>query len=143
MFLPVVTALILVPLVELYVILKLGSALGVLPTVGLLLASSVVGAALLRVQGARAWRATRAALAEHRPPQREVTDGALVVLGGALMLVPGFVTDVLGLLLLLPPTRTVARAALLRAAARRAGQVDTARRPDPPPEVIEGEVEEP
>jgi UPF0716 protein FxsA len=157
MFLPIVAALILVPLAELYVIIEVGSAIGVLPTIGLLLASSVVGAILLQHQGARAWRVMRIALVEHRLPHREVADGALVVLGSALMLAPGFITDVLGLLLLLPPTRAVVRLALLRIVARRVsafgatghlpgdgggtGQGGTGRG-GPPPEVIDGEVEE-
>lgn len=142
MFLLVVATLILLPLVELYVIIMVGTTIGVLPTIGLLLASSVVGGVLLRQQGARSWRALRIALAEQRQPNREVAGGALVVLGGALMVAPGFITDAVGLLLLLPPTRAAVRAVLLRYAARRAWRARSAgHQPGTGPgRVIEGEV---
>lgn len=108
-----------VPVLEIYVIGQVGHAIGALPTVALLLATSVAGGWLLRHQGSRAWRAFTTAVAERRPPHREVADGTLVLLGGTLMLVPGFVTDLLGLACLLPPTRTLARRVLLGAVARR------------------------
>lgn len=102
------------PLVELYVILQVGREIGALPTIALLLAASAVGSLLLRSQGRAVWRRFRAALAAGRPPARETVDGALVLLGGALMLAPGFVSDLLGIALLLPPTRAVARRLVLR-----------------------------
>jgi UPF0716 protein FxsA len=106
--------LILVPVAEIWVILQVGEAIGVLPTVALLIADSLLGAALIRGQGRAAWRRLRAALAAGRVPTREAADGALVVLGGALLLAPGFVTDAVGLALLAPPTRALARRALAR-----------------------------
>ena len=99
----------LVPLVELTVIIQVGQAIGVPTTIVLLLAISVAGAILLRREGTRAWRRFRDALAEVRLPTNEVVDGALVVLGGALMLTPGFVTDAVGLVLVIPFTRPVIR----------------------------------
>jgi UPF0716 protein FxsA len=111
--------LIVVPLAELYVIVQVGQAIGVLWTVGLLLLSSLVGAALLRSQGRSVWRRFRVALASGRPPARETVDGALVIVGGALMLVPGFVTDAIGALLLLPPSRTTVRRGIMRRAGGR------------------------
>jgi UPF0716 protein FxsA len=105
---------IVVPLVELYVIIQVGEAIGALPTIGLLVLDSLLGAALLRSQGRLAWRRFREALRAGRPPAREVLDGALVIFGGALLLTPGFVTDVLGALLLIPPTRAIARRRLAR-----------------------------
>lgn len=117
--LAVLATLIGLPILEIYVIIQVGHAVGVLPTVALLLATSLTGAWLLRHEGARAWRAFTDAMAARRPPHREVVDGTLVLLGGTLMLVPGFVTDALGLLCLLPPTRTLTRRILLAAAARR------------------------
>jgi UPF0716 protein FxsA len=105
---------IVVPILELYVILQVGQAIGVLPTIALLIADSVLGSVLMRSQGRAAWRRFNAALAEGRIPHREVLDGALVIFGGALLLTPGFVTDILGVVLLLPPTRAVVRGLLVR-----------------------------
>ena len=105
---------IVVPLLELYVILQVGDAIGVLPTIGLLVVDSVLGAMLMRSQGRLAWRRFNAALAERRGPTREVLDGVLVIFGGALLLTPGFVTDILGAVLLLPFTRPFVRRVLVR-----------------------------
>jgi len=117
--LPLVFLFIAVPIVELYVILQVGQAIGLLPTIALLIADSILGSMLMRSQGRTAWRRFNAALAEGRPPAREVLDGVLVIFGGAFLLTPGFVTDVLGLLLLLPPTRAVIRRVLVRTLTRR------------------------
>ncbi|WP_205697497.1 FxsA family protein [Conexibacter sp. SYSU D00693] len=110
---------IVVPIAELYVLLQVGQEIGVLPTIALLIADSILGSMLMRSQGRAAWRAFNAAVRAGRPPAREVLDGALVIFGGALLLTPGFLTDVLGLLLLLPPTRAVIRRTLVRSLARR------------------------
>ena len=80
---------------------------------------SLLGAWLLRREGARTWQAFRQALAGGRLPATEVADGALVLLGGALLLTPGFATDAVGLLCVLPPTRAVLRRLLTRTVARR------------------------
>jgi UPF0716 protein FxsA len=112
---------VVVPLVELYVIVQVGQQIGVLPTIGLLLLVSFLGAWLVKREGMRTWRAFRLALQEGRVPARETADGALVVLGGALLLAPGFVTDVVGALCVLPPTRVVMRRLLFGAAASRLG----------------------
>lgn len=102
------------PLVELFVAIRVGDAIGVLPTLLLLAAGWPVGLWVLRSQGRLAWRRLRAAIADGRPPGREVLDGALIVLGGGLLIVPGFVSDVVALALLLAPTRAVLRLALVR-----------------------------
>ncbi len=104
-----VVIFIVVPIVELWVILEVGGLIGVPPTLALLLAMSLLGATLLRRQGRDAWRRFNLALAERRFPGREVADGLMITIGGALLLTPGFVTDGVGLLLLLPPTRAIAR----------------------------------
>lgn len=104
-----VALFIAVPILELYVIIKVGGLIGVLPTIALLLAVSLLGAALLRHEGRGAWRRFNESIAERRFPGREVADGLLITLGGALLLTPGFITDAVGLLLLLPPTRAIAR----------------------------------
>jgi UPF0716 protein FxsA len=92
---------------------------GLLLTAALLLTGTLVGGWLLRREGTRAWRAFTVAVAEGRPPAREALDGMLVLLGGGLVLFPGFVSDALGLLCLLPPTRRVLAGLLRRYAARR------------------------
>jgi UPF0716 protein FxsA len=98
-----------------------GQVIGPLPTVVLLLVMSLVGAALLRREGARTWRAFRTAMQSGRVPAREVADGALVIFGGALLLTPGFATDAFGLLCVLPPTRAVLRRVLTGLVAKRLG----------------------
>lgn len=105
---------IVVPIAELYVLWQIGSAIGILPTIALLILDSVLGAWLMRSQGRAAWLRFNRALAEGRVPGREVIDGVLVIFGGALLLTPGFLSDVLGLLLLLPPTRAIVRHVLVR-----------------------------
>jgi UPF0716 protein FxsA len=114
-----VVLFILVPLVELYVILTVGDAIGAVPTILLLAADSVLGSLLLRAQGRSVWRRFNTALAEGKMPHREVLDGVLVVFGGAFLITPGFITDVVGLLLLLPPTRAVIRRVMVRRLGRR------------------------
>ena len=100
---------ILVPIAELYVIIQIGGAIGVVPTLLLLIADSILGALLLRSQGRAAWVRFNRALAESRVPAKEVTDGVLIIFGGALLLTPGFLTDIVGLILLIPPTRAIVR----------------------------------
>lgn len=111
---PLVLLFVIVPLVELAVILQVGSVIGTWWTIGILVADSVFGAVLMRTQGRAAWRRFAGAARAGRPPAREVIDGALIIAGGALLLTPGFVTDILGILLLLPPTRAVLRGMLAR-----------------------------
>jgi UPF0716 protein FxsA len=112
---------IVLPIAELYVIIQVGGAIGVLPTLAILVADSLIGAALARSQSRAAWERFNRALAAGRIPGREVFDGAMIILGGALLLTPGFITDVVGILLLLPPTRAAFRVFLSRTVAKRAG----------------------
>ena len=105
---------IVVPIAELYVIIQVGEAIGVWPTLLLLLLDAIVGSWLLKHEGRAAWRRFNEALAERRIPAKEVADGFLVILGGALLIAPGFITDIFGILFLLPPTRAVARRILHR-----------------------------
>lgn len=104
-----VILLILMPIAELYVIVQIGELIGVLPTLALLLAGSLLGALLLRLQGRGAWRRFNAALAARRFPGREVADGLMIAAGATLLLIPGFITDVCGLVLLVPPSRAITR----------------------------------
>ncbi|HVE69594.1 MAG TPA: FxsA family protein [Solirubrobacteraceae bacterium] len=147
MILVLVLLFIVVPIAELYVIIQVGQEIGALPTVAILVADSIVGSLLLRSQGRQAWRRFNQATAAGRVPAREVLDGAMVIFGGAFLITPGFLTDVVGLLLLIPPTRAVARRMLVgvfsrrfvvsavgRARGRRADHVDgTAVEVDSPP----------
>jgi UPF0716 protein FxsA len=105
---------ILVPLAELYVILQVGEAIGAVPTILLLAADSLLGAWLMKSQGRAVWRRFNAALAEGRAPTREVFDGVFVIFGGAFLITPGFITDVVGFFLLVPPTRALIRRGLSR-----------------------------
>ena len=105
---------VVVPIVELYVLIQVGQEIGALWTVAILVADSILGSVLMRSQGRAVWRRFNEALAAGRPPAREVLDGVLVIFGGALLLTPGFMTDILGLLLLLPPTRALFRGTLVR-----------------------------
>lgn len=114
MLLPLILLFVAVPIVEIYVIIQVGQAIGALWTILILVADSILGSVLMRTQGRAAWRRFNAAIAAGRVPGREVIDGALVIFGGALLLTPGFVTDIFGLLFLLPPTRSVIRRLLVR-----------------------------
>jgi UPF0716 protein FxsA len=122
---------IVVPIAELYVIIQVGQAIGAVPTIAILLADSVIGSLLLRSQGRLAWRRFNAALQEGRVPAREVLDGALVIFGGAFLITPGFLTDVIGVFLLLPPTRAAARRMLVGVFSRRFVVSARRRRPGP------------
>ncbi|MCA9597737.1 MAG: FxsA family protein [Myxococcales bacterium] len=105
---------IVVPLVELYLLLWLGSIIGFWPTVGITIVTGVLGGSLAKREGIRVWRQWRTALAEMRPPETGVVDGVLVLIGGALLITPGVLTDLTGLFLLLPPTRKLVAAAIRR-----------------------------
>ena len=104
---------------EVFVIVKVAEAIGVLLTIALLIAAWPLGGLAMRSEGRAVWRHFNAALAEGRAPGREVLDGVLVVLGGMLLMVPGFISDAFGALLLFPPTRLLARAGLVRNVQRR------------------------
>ena len=117
MLLPLVLLFIVVPIAELAVIIQVGQIIGVWWTIGLLVVDSVLGSVLMRSEGRTAWRRFNEAAQAGRVPAREVLDGALVIFGGALLLTPGFITDFLGLVLLIPPTRALIRR-IARAAAR-------------------------
>ena len=141
-----------VPLLELYLVIQAGRAFGVGPTILVLVADSLLGAFLLKREGSAAWRALRDALSSYRMPARELADGVLVLVGGTLLLTPGFFTDLLGFFFLLPFTRPVTRRLLTGFITRRflggpAGPSSAARsarsahaRQSPGPETVRGEV---
>jgi len=110
-----------VPLAELWVIFQVGDAIGAVPTILLLAADSVLGSMLLRSQGRAVWRRFNETIRAGRVPHSEVIDGVLVIFGGAFLIAPGFLTDVVGALLLLPPSRALVRRGMRRWIERRAG----------------------
>jgi len=118
---------IVVPIAELYVIIQVGQWIGILPTLAILIGDALLGSMLLRQQGRSAWRRFNAAIAEGRFPGREVADGVMIAVGGTLLLTPGFITDVFGLLLLIPPTRALFRRGTFRYLRRRAFVVGSVR----------------
>src|SRR4051795_2578181 len=110
---------IVVPIAELALLIQVGQLIGVWWTIALLIADAILGSYLLRTQTRSAWRRFNEALAGGRVPHREVIDGVLVIFGGVLLLTPGFITDIFGLLFLFPPTRILLRGLLVRRGALR------------------------
>ena len=130
------------PLLEIYVIIQVGQVIGAWWTILLLVADSIFGGWLIKREGGRAWRALREALGSGRMPATEIADGALILIAGTLMLTPGFVTDALGIVMVLPVTRPVFRRVLSGIVARRL-LAPNATHPGPGPAsgpVVRGEV---
>ena len=118
--LALIALFLVVPFLELYVILEVvGPALGAPLTILLLAADSIIGALLFKSQGRSVWRRFNSALSEGRVPHREVIDGVLVIFGGAFLITPGFLSDIVGALLLVPPTRSLVRRFVVRRLGRR------------------------
>ena len=105
-------AFLVLPVLEIYVIIQVGTVIGGWPTVALLLAESLLGAWIVRREGRRAWKALRQAFTGGVMPDRELADAALVLVGGVLLLTPGFITDLAGFLFVLPFTRPLVRRTL-------------------------------
>ena len=144
-------ALLVVPTAELAIIIWVGQQIGGWPTLALLLVESALGAWLVKREGARTWRALASALNSGRMPSRQLSDAALVLVGGTLLLTPGFLTDLVGFFFILPITRPLARGVLGTVVTREVlgGIVTVGRaggpggRPNPPSgpgDVIEGEI---
>ncbi len=131
-------ALLLVPIIEIAAIVAVGRVIGGWPTFALLVLESLFGAWLVRREGVRTWRALNTALQTGRMPSRELADAALVLIGGALLLTPGFVTDIVGFVFILPFTRPLTRGILERAV--RARLLATPPGPGAGGETIEGTV---
>ena len=150
-------ALLVVPVVEIAAIIAVGRVIGGWQTLVLLLLESLLGAWIVKREGVRSWSALQEALRSGRMPSRQLADAALVLIGGTLLLTPGFVTDVFGFFFILPLTRPIARVWLEAVVARRllgplgewgpgrgAGADDPSGPPprSPRPDVVEGEVVE-
>lgn len=137
-----IAAFVVVPLVEIWTILQVGRVIGPWWTIALLVLDSIIGSWIIRREGGRAWAALREALNAGRMPASELADAALILIGGTLMLTPGFVTDGVGILLILPMTRPVARRMLTTVVERRLLAGGNSRRPGPPAggPVVQGDV---
>jgi UPF0716 protein FxsA len=116
-----VVLFLLVPLAELYVIIQVGHAVGALNTIALLIIVGAVGGWLVKREGLRVWSRFQQQVQAGSVPSREIADGVMILFAGALLLSPGFLSDLVGIALLLPPVRSVVRAVVMRRAARRAG----------------------
>jgi UPF0716 protein FxsA len=137
---------VIVPVLEIWVLIEVGQVIGAWWTVALLLADAALGTWLVRREGRRTWRALRERVNGGRLPDRELADAGLVLVGGTLLVTPGFLTDLVGVFLVLPLTRPLARrllawfvarrfVALTREAGTQPGRAD--------PRVIPGEVYRP
>lgn len=131
MGLALILGFLLVPVLEIYIVIRVGQEIGALPTVALLVVESLLGAWLVKREGRRAWEALRYALRSGRMPTQELTDAALLLVGGTLLLTPGFVTDLAGFLLVLPVSRPLARRMLGWYVSRRAAAAVTRKRGRP------------
>lgn len=123
MFAVVLAFLLVLPLIEIWVAIQVAGAIGWGLTFLLLIATSAAGVVLLRRQSTSVWRTANAEMAAGRVPTRQLLDGALVLLGGVCLVLPGFVTGAFGALLMLPPVRAVVRPLLLAAMTRRAARL--------------------
>src|SRR3954462_6606709 len=135
---------VVVPVLEIYVLIQVGQVIGAWWTILLLLADGLLGSWLMKREGSRAWKALQQALEGRRMPARELADGALILVGGTLLLTPGFLSDVVGFFFVLPVTRPLARGVLARYLSRKflGGPRDpgTRQRPGHQESVVQGEV---
>ncbi len=130
----------LIPLVEIYFLIKVGSIIGAIPTIALVVFTALLGAMLLRFQGLATLQRTRSAMAQGKLPAMEMLEGVLLVFSGALLLTPGFVTDTMGFLLLVPPLRKMLIRWFLSKSTIKTQQFrDSSGSSSPDPHTIEGE----
>jgi UPF0716 protein FxsA len=114
-----IALLVAVPIFEVWLLIKVGQQLGLLPTILILIAEAIIGALLMRHEGSRAWKALNDAFSNGKVPTGELADAALILVGGVLLMLPGFLTDVFGFLFLLRWTRPIARKIIAFFVARR------------------------
>jgi len=141
-----IVLLVAVPIFEVWLLIKVGQQLGLLPTVLILIAEAIIGVLLMRHEGSRAWKALNDAFTNGKVPTGELADAALILVGGVLLMLPGFLTDVIGFLFLLRWTRPVARKIIAFFVARRINLLGIFVLKEPPTteNLIEGEsVEQP
>lgn len=105
---------VVVPIAELYVIIRVGASIGFLNTLAVIIAVGFIGSWLVKREGMRTWVRFNQTLASGQVPAKEMVDGVLILGAGALLLTPGFLSDVFGILMLFPPTRAALRAYVLK-----------------------------
>ena len=125
MFLLIISLVVVLPLIELYFIVQVGQELGLIPTVVLLIVISAIGSALVKREGLRVFRRFKEQIAAGNMPTNEMVDGVCLLIAGVLLVVPGFVTDAVGLLLLLPPFRLLLRRRLKKSSGKKVNIVAT------------------
>jgi UPF0716 protein FxsA len=137
--------LIVIPILEVWLLIKVGQSIGLLPTVLILIAEAIIGVLLMRHEGARAWKALNDAFTKGKVPTGELADAALILVGGVLLMLPGFLTDIIGFLFLLRWTRPVARKIIAFFVARRISRlgIPVMRARLDTENLIEGETVEP
>jgi len=160
----VVVLLVAVPILEVWLLIQVGQEIGVLATIAILIVVAAFGGWMMRREGSRAWKALNEAFGSGKMPAGELADAALVLVGGVLLMLPGFVTDLIGFFFLLPFTRPLARRILgffvarsvnnsqlpvMRAQTDRSNTIEgetveapPARSPEPGPVIIRGEVDD-
>ena len=121
MFAVLALLFLVVPFVELFLLIQVGQAVGALPTIAVLIVISVVGAWLVKREGMNTLRRAQQQVRNGAVPGTELVDGVLILFAGALLLTPGFLTDLFGILLLIPPVRAALRTTARKRIARRAG----------------------
>ena len=124
MFLFIAALVVLLPLVELYFIVQVGQEIGVLPTIALLLVVSLVGTALVKREGLRIYRQFMDTVRAGKEPTREIVHGVCILAAGVFLLAPGFFSDAVGIVLLLPPTRAIFARIVMRRTRRIASVIN-------------------
>jgi UPF0716 protein FxsA len=115
--------LVAIPILEVWLLIKVGQQVGLLPTVLILIGEAILGALLMRHEGSRAWKALNDAFTEGKVPTGELADAALILVGGVLLMLPGFLTDIIGFVFLLRWTRPLARKIIAFFVARRVNRL--------------------
>jgi len=131
-------AFLIIPFVEIYLLLQIGGIVGVFPTIALVVLTAIVGAGLLRQQGLATWQRFQDNLAKGTLPAYEMVEGPILLVGGALLLTPGFFTDIIGFACLIPPMRKKIAQYIIEKRLVQAG-VPPHQQPKSQPDVIEGE----
>jgi len=131
-------AFLIIPFVEIYLLLQVGGIVGVFPTIALVVLTAIIGAGLLRQQGLATWQRFQDNLAKGTLPAYEMVEGPILLVGGALLLTPGFFTDVIGFACLIPPMRKKIAQYIIEKRLVQAG-VPPHQQPKSQPDVIEGE----
>ena len=109
-----IAAFLTIPLIEVWILLQITDLAGLLNTIGLLILTSIIGALLVRREGISVFRKAKNEMTQGQMPEKQILDGFLILLGGVLMLTPGFFTDIIGFLLLFPPTRLLLRTVVIK-----------------------------